>query len=722
MAAVGSGADSVYLGLSEFNARRQATNFSLAEIKYAINFAHEQGTKVYLTLNILTKNKELAQIAFIVKKLARYGIDAFIVQDWAVYELCRRYAPEVPLHASTQMNVHNSLAIDFLAHKGFKRATLSRELSLEEIKTIIERSPLEIEVFAHGALCFAYSGQCLMSSMIGGRSGNRGLCPQACRLPYRLLKKSGKVVKREGNYLLSTKDLCSIKLIPDFIKTGVSALKIEGRLKSAFYVATVTRVYREALDRYRADPQNFQVKEAEILTLAEAFNRGFTEGYFKKIKDKRLISFTKPNDRGVFIGRVAYLNKIRGELAVSLRQELCRGDEIEVWVTRGGRLKFTVRQLILDEKQVECAPAGTRPVIKIEGLRHQIQLGDRVFRVKNKKLVFKAQDSIRQAKKLFEKIKRDTLASDLSSAEVGELVLDLKKPKRRKSRRAQLIVCLSELAQAKLALREGADWIYLNLITPRRGGRQDFKERIIACANLCHQYGGKFAIVLPNIAHDTQVSIFKKLIRATEKHLDALVVGNLAFLASEFRTKIPLIADWQLNIFNSITANFFQSLGLKRITLSPELSFNQMKELSEQTELELEIFAHGWLEVMVAEHCLVDEECEKCSTNSYLLEDQKRYLFPIEVDLFCRSHIYNSKELCLLRYLKQIQKAGINFYRLALERYSSREIQKIVRAYKRALTLLGQDETKWDKLVQSASEVHTSFSQNTTGHFFREVL
>jgi putative protease len=204
--------------------------------------------------------------------------------------------------------------------------------------------------------------------------------------------------------------------------------------------------------------------------------------------------------------------------------------------------------------------------------------------------------------------------------------------------------------------------------------------------------------------------------------LDALVVGNLAFLTSEFMIKIPLIADWQLNIFNSIAANFFQSLGLKRITLSPELSFNQIKEMSKQTKLELEILTHGWLEVMVAEHCLVDGECENCLTTSYLLEDQKRYLFPIEVDVFCRSHIYNSRELCLLRYLREIQKTGVNFYRLTLERYSSREIQKIVRIYKRALTWLRKDGTKWDKLVQNASKVHTSFSQNTTGHFFREVL
>jgi putative protease len=342
--------------------------------------------------------------------------------------------------------------------------------------------------------------------------------------------------------------------------------------------------------------------------------------------------------------------------------------------------------------------------------------------VKNKKLVFKAQDSIKQAKKLFEKIKKDTLATTFSSTEVGEFVLDLKKPKHKKSGRAQLIVCLSGLEQAKPALQEGADWIYLNLITPRRRTGQDFKEMVIACANLCHQYGGKFALILPNVAHDAQVSVFKNLIQEVKGDIDALVSGNLAFLTPEFVAGILLIADWQLNIFNSITANFFQSLGLKRITLSPELSFNQMKELSEYTELELEILTHGWLEVMVAEHCLVDEECEKCSTTSYLLEDQKRYLFPIEVDVFCRSHIYNSKELCLLRYLRQTQEAGINFYRLTLERYSPVEVQKIVRVYKRALTLLGKDETKWNKFVQHAKKIHNSFSQNTTGHFFREVL
>ncbi|OIO85009.1 MAG: hypothetical protein COW32_00525 [Candidatus Aquicultor secundus] len=395
-AALNSGADAIYLGVEKFSARRQAGNFTIDELKKAVRDAHLRGTKVYVAFNTIISDGELPSAIESLAEINNAGADAVIIQDWGVFKLVKRLLPDIRVHASTQMNTHNLEMVKFLEEQGANRITLARELSIGEIAEICDSTTVKIETFIHGALCFSYSGQCLFSSMVGNRSGNRGMCPQACRLGYSLSVAGSReeVWPTPGKHILSTKDLSGIKLLPELAKAGVKALKIEGRMKSPEYVATVVRVYRNAIDRYLRDPDTYSVSDEEINELKEVFSRGFTEGYFKDIRDSRLMSFDRPSDRGMLIGRVTYLDVYTGKLGLQLKHELCVGDEIEVWVSHGGRVKAKVDELLIADKRVECAPEGSKAVIVLKGKRHKINTGDRVFRIYNERLIKTARESI----------------------------------------------------------------------------------------------------------------------------------------------------------------------------------------------------------------------------------------------------------------------------------------------------------------------------------------
>lgn len=395
-AALNSGADAIYLGVDKFSARRQAENFTLHDLRDAVREAHLKDVKIYVAFNTIIADDELETAVESLAHINNAGVDSVIVQDWGVLKAVRDYFPELKVHASTQMNTHNLSMVKLLEETGASRITLARELAIDEIAQVCGESGIEIETFIHGALCFSYSGQCLFSSMVGNRSGNRGMCPQACRMSYRLLTAGEKdeVWPTPGDHILSTKDLAGIRLIPDLAQAGVRALKIEGRMKSPEYVATVVRVYRHAINRYLENPGTFEVPDGEIDELREVFSRGFTEGYFREIKDDRLMSYFRPSDRGVLLGRVTFLDVYTAKLGLQLKRELCLGDEIEVWVSRGGRVRTKVSQLYIGDKKVDCAPAGAKAVVIFDEKRHKINAGDRVFRVHNERLVQAAQASI----------------------------------------------------------------------------------------------------------------------------------------------------------------------------------------------------------------------------------------------------------------------------------------------------------------------------------------
>lgn len=396
-AAVKAGADAVYLGAGHFNARRGADNFSLENLAEACDYAHLRGVKIYLTLNTVVLPSELPDALELARQAYRCGVDAFIVQDIGISIELSRIMPDVEVHVSTQMNIHDEDGLRAAAALGATRVTLARELSLAEIARLHELAEelgVELESFAHGALCVCYSGQCFMSSLVGGRSANRGRCAQACRLPYELHNRAlRKTLDAPGEHLLSPKDLCTANLIPELLHAGVASLKIEGRMKSPEYVQAVVGVYRAVIDRVEAaidrdgidsvvasDAPELRASEEEMNVLSEAFSRGFTTAYLKGKRGNEIMSYGRPNNRGVFVGRVTKVRE--GLVFIDPETELHVGDLIEFWTNRG-HFVHTIGEFKTDR-------AG-RVFFPVE---RAVGKGDRVFRVRNAEAAFVDDDKL----------------------------------------------------------------------------------------------------------------------------------------------------------------------------------------------------------------------------------------------------------------------------------------------------------------------------------------
>ena len=363
-AAVENGADAVYIGGSMFSARQKAENFTREQMQAGIQYAHERGCKVHVALNTLVSNEEIGQLVEYTYQLAELQVDAVIVQDLGAVHLLQETLPQLPLHASTQMAVHNVPGVQFLEEQGFERVVLARETSLDAIRQIKAETDVELEVFVHGALCVAYSGQCLLSSMIGGRSGNRGLCAQPCRMQYQLVDEGGRdYPSKDGQYLLSTRDLNMIHHLPDLIAAGVTSLKIEGRMKRPEYVATVVRQYREAIDAYYMRT-SFDKKQADK-TLLQIFNRDFTTGYYYANQGADLMSHSRPDNRGVYIGEV--LKAENKKIWVQLQDTLSVGDGYLLYNRRGEEIAGKVQELSIKGKTIPSGMAGQIVQMSVSG-------------------------------------------------------------------------------------------------------------------------------------------------------------------------------------------------------------------------------------------------------------------------------------------------------------------------------------------------------------------
>lgn len=370
VAAVQNGANAVYFGANEFNARMNSKNFDREELKKAIEYAKLRNVKTNLTLNILIKNDEFKQALELVKFAYEAGIDAIIVQDLGLArEIMKRY-PDLDVHSSTQMTIYNLDGVKKVKELGFKRCVLARELSIDEIRNICKNTDTEIEVFIHGALCICYSGQCLMSSIIGGRSGNRGKCAGTCRLPYSLLKNEQTVDK---GYLLSSKDVCTLDILPELIEAGIKSFKIEGRMKSPEYVGLVTAIYRKYIDLYYSG-KPYVVEQEDREKLMQIFNRGgFSTGYLKGKLGKEMMYKYKPNHIGVYIGKVVNYNSNKGYTKIKLEKELALGDSISI---KDGSCKIS--ELMIGNNNIKTARVGqTVTVGRING---KIVVGDKVYK------------------------------------------------------------------------------------------------------------------------------------------------------------------------------------------------------------------------------------------------------------------------------------------------------------------------------------------------------
>ena len=389
--AVQNGADAVYFGANSFSARAFASNFDDNTLEQAINYAKIRGVKTNLTLNTLIKNDELKNAISIAKKAYEYGIDAIIVQDLGLARYLIKNFPGLAVHASTQMSVHNLDGVIALQKMGFSRVVLSRELSLEEIEYICKNSNIEIEVFVHGALCISYSGQCLFSSMVGGRSGNRGKCAQPCRLPYELFENEKTIDK---GYLLSPKDLCGLEFLPQLVKDGVTSLKIEGRMKTPEYVATVTRIYRKYLDLAEKNI-SYEIAEKDRQDLLQVFNRGgFSNGHLDSSPNKSLIYPQKSNNMGIFLGTISNFNSNNGHISFTTNSNLYIGDKICVENKKHETNLYTISELMLQNKNIKEAHSGD--YIKIGRMKGDISVGNKIYKMSDNLLTTSALNTLNQ--------------------------------------------------------------------------------------------------------------------------------------------------------------------------------------------------------------------------------------------------------------------------------------------------------------------------------------
>ena len=383
-AAVQNGADAVYFGVEQFNARMYAANFNVEDMKQVIDYCKLRNVKTNLTLNTLLENCEFDNAVDLAKEAYKAGVDAIIVQDLGLAKYLIDNIPGLPIHASTQMTVHNLQGVLKLEKLGFDRVVLSRELSCEEIEYICKNCKVEIETFIHGALCICYSGQCLFSSVVGGRSGNRGKCAGPCRLPYELISENAETHERKSidkGYLLSTKDLCGIAYLPRLIQAGVKCFKIEGRMKSPEYVATVTRIYRKYIDMV-LNNDDFIIDEKDINDLMQVFNRGgFSDGHLNSKHNRNLIFPEKPSNMGIYLGTIKKYNSNKGHITLQLEEDLELGDSISV---SNEASKYLVSELMIKNVNQKKVSANTE--VTIGRMKGNIKVGDKVYRISSKAL------------------------------------------------------------------------------------------------------------------------------------------------------------------------------------------------------------------------------------------------------------------------------------------------------------------------------------------------
>jgi U32 family peptidase len=398
-AGVNAGADAIYLSGKRFGARQFARNFSLKEMEQAIEYAHLRGVKVYVTVNTLVRELELPLVGENLVQLYSLGVDAVIVQDLGVASLARQLVPDLDLHCSTQMTIHNPQGVNWAAENGFKRVVLAREMSLKDIeKTASQLSKkIELEVFAHGAICYSYSGQCLLSSFIGGRSGNRGMCAQPCRKQYQLILaetdkygkyKKGEEIPLKDHYLLSTRDLSIYSHLERISKAPIDSIKIEGRMRPPEYVANVVKVYREALDSMVKG--RWKVQDMELSKLKMSFNRGLTKGWLMGAPSESMMGRSNPGNRGLYLGKVVSYNKTSGETSITVktRVKLEKGDGILFKQPKNGKTSDKLWGTIL-----EHSPEVKKDNLMLK-LRKRVEIGSNVYITRRKSLVDAADEMV----------------------------------------------------------------------------------------------------------------------------------------------------------------------------------------------------------------------------------------------------------------------------------------------------------------------------------------
>ncbi len=651
VAAVQNGADAVYLGEQSFSARKNAANFTWEEIRNAVRYCHIRGVRVFLALNTLIGEDELPLFENAVVKAAENGVDALIIQDLGAAKIAKTVCPDMPIHASTQLTASNVYDVKDFQSRGFSRVVLSRELSKNEINHIYTETGAEIEAFAHGALCISFSGKCLMSSFIGGRSGNRGMCAQPCRQMYSCGKNKG--------YLLSPRDLCLADELEKMSNAGVRSFKIEGRMKSPEYVATVTGIYRKYLDSFDKLSTEDEDKLKKIFVRGD----GFTKAYFAGQNTPEMMNYALSNDNISSRADDTVLKEARAsfregvenkKIPVDASLKLQYGSPSVLTLSDG---EFTVEVFGTEGEMAQNTPLSE------ERARAQIgKMGQTPFELHN--FEFLADENITLPVSELNRLRRE--CAELLQEKRGEIV-----PKD--------TFCFEYPAEKNKP--KTPPYVAVEVMTLEQFERVKDADRVLVPLSLWQKItpDKRCYVVLPKVVLDEE-SVEKQLSRIPAEYgVYASTTGMIALVKKLGRR---VCADWSNNIYNSVSTSCFESCDT--LTISPELSLGAVREIVRKTDIPCEIICHGYQTVMTSRACLIRGITGKCDcTKPISIKDKTGAEFTIIGDKDTHLNtVLNSRITFMADKLNEVKKSGVAGIRLVFTTESGEETENTVKMYK----------------------------------------
>lgn len=759
-AAVSAGANAVYLGYDEFSARAKAKNFNKKELEEAVKFAHLRNVKIYVTFNILIADFEIKRAMESIKMLHDIGVDALILQDIGIADRIRKDFPDFELHASTQMAVNNFYGAAFLKEMGFSRVVLARETPFFEVEKIKELD-IDIETFIHGALCVCYSGECLMSSMIGGKSGNRGECAQACRRSYEILDfHKNKIARRL--YYISPKDLNTLDDVAKVINAGGYSLKIEGRMKNPEYVYTLVSSYKKALEG------KLKIEDKE--NTEQVFNRGFTKGFFNGDFGNNFISSDRPDNRGVEIGKVISISKNFAKVVFSV--DVFEGDGLE-FESNKGRFGFKVREfykfgeevnLVLHKMPTEGSKInrtyskklyekvddkienynfkrnldldlniniGENPKIngKTEGFETNYELDKKVEVAKKSGLsrekvlenISKTGDSIFEVRSVDLNLDEGAF---LPISAINEMRREVVKKLENKILEKSINRVLNPYNfvegsnRAKIKSKDSKIKVFFNKFEDLDKTNLSNIDEIIIRAKDLEKFKKKYKrevfIYLDKFYSYRELENLRNYI-LKDKVVEGVWINNLSEYYIFKDDDVKINADIGLNIFNSNSAEFFYNLGLNSITISPELNSRQIQEIVKNNSVDFNLISYGRVPVMTMKHCpysvvknCVDErDCPSCKYKNYLLRDEKNVDFEVlRQNTF--TEIFNSYPILLDEYVNRLKKNNVNLLILADE-----FTDEVINLYK------NYNDKDFENIKK---KIENKYGQVTKGHINRGIV
>ncbi|MDO4468982.1 MAG: DUF3656 domain-containing protein [Bacillota bacterium] len=721
-AVVKAGADAVYIGGSMFGARAYANNPQQEEMLEAIDYAHIHGKQIYLTVNTLLKNKELyGQLYDYLAPYYQQGIDAVIVQDLGVLSFLKKEFPNLPIHASTQMAVTGAKGAGLLKEAGVSRIVTARELSLKEIHEIYQETGMEIESFVHGALCYCYSGMCLFSSMLGGRSGNRGRCAQPCRLPYTAYKGKQQISQEEQAYLLSPKDMCTIDILPEILQAGVYSLKIEGRMKRPEYAAGVTSVYRKYLDLYEKNPKNYEVAAEDRQILLDLYQRdGFNQGYYHSHNGKEMMAVVnqkEQNKKQKIAGKrnEALFEQLKKEYLDTKKQEKINGNFI-LFANSPAILDLDFQDIHVQVMGDTVEEAMKQPLSADRVEKQMRKTGQTPFvfdtlEIMTDEAGFLPMQSINELRrKGLEELQREILKkyrralpekTENSRAKNGEVV----------GKNPVFYASVETKEQLEAVLEEKAiQGVYCHISMFEK--KQLWKEAFEAMYQV-QEKGKEFYPALPYMLRDGQLADEEQGFLKIAEQCEGFLVRNLEELG--YLSKLGLlqkaVTDYSVYAFNDNAKNTLDAWGVLRTTVPLELNG---KEIHARDNKNSEMIIYGHYPMMISAQC-IKKTCGKCDKNSSFVKLKDRYgkYFPTRTFCdFCYNVIYNSVPTGLLEEAPQILGEGFASLRLNFTGETKEEVKNLLDIF---IGTYGQENKNVKK--KNPKEM----PEFTKGHFKRGV-